>query len=67
MVSVLASCAGDRSSGPNRIKPKTMKLTFVSSPLDIKEKEQRLVGSNQDNVSEWGDMPVYPRTVASVR
>ena len=35
---------------PGRVKQKTMKLVFVSSPLGsiIKENEQRLVGSETD-------------------
>jgi len=30
---------------PDWVKPKTMKLVFVASPRSIKEKEQRLAGS----------------------
>ena len=33
MVSVLASSAVDRGFEPGRVKPKTMKLVFVASPL----------------------------------
>ena len=43
MVSVLNSSAVVRA--PVRVKPKTIKLVFVASPLSIKEKEQRWVGS----------------------
>ena len=34
-------------SSPDRVKPKTIKLVFVASPLNTQlyEKEQRLVGS----------------------
>jgi hypothetical protein len=46
MVSVLVS--GKRGSSPDLVKPKTIKLVCVASSLStylIKEKEQRLVGS----------------------
>jgi hypothetical protein len=33
MVSMLASSAVDRGFDPGRIKPKTIKLVFVASPL----------------------------------
>ena len=33
MVSVLASSAVDRGFEPDRVKPKTIKLVFVASPL----------------------------------
>ena len=45
MVSVLASIAVDHGFEPRRIKPKTLPLVCVASPLSNKEKEQRLVGS----------------------
>jgi len=51
-------------SSPDQLKPKTIKLVFVASPLSsIKENEQRLVGSdNQNNLSEgvylWTDVSV---------
>ena len=34
MVSVLASTAVDRGFEPDRVKPKTIKLVFVASPLN---------------------------------
>ena len=46
-------------SSPDQVKLKTIKLVFVASPLSvrsIKEKEQRLVARNQDNMFEWDDM-----------
>jgi hypothetical protein len=36
MVSVLASSAVDRGSSPGRVKPKTIKLVFVASPLSTR-------------------------------
>ena len=42
MVSVLASSAVDRGFEPGRVKPKTIKLVFVASPLST---QQKLVGS----------------------
>jgi hypothetical protein len=35
MVSVLASSAVDRGFDPDRVKPKTIKLVFVASPLSM--------------------------------
>ena len=43
-LSVLASSAIDCGFEPDRVKPKTIKLVFVF-PCSIKEKEQKLVGS----------------------
>jgi hypothetical protein len=50
MISVLALSAADCGFEPGRIKPKTIKLVIVASPLrmSIKEKEQRLVGSESE-------------------
>jgi hypothetical protein len=50
MVSVLASNVVDLEFEPDRVKPKTMKLVSVASLLStsIKEKEQRLVGSESE-------------------
>jgi hypothetical protein len=36
MVSVLASSAVDRGSSPGRVKPKTIKLVLVASPLSTR-------------------------------
>ena len=47
-VSMLASSAIDRGSTSSWVKPNTIKLVFVASPLiacNIKEKEQRQVGT----------------------
>ena len=33
-----------------------MYLLILRYPRSIKENEQRLVGSGQDNVAKWGDM-----------
>jgi hypothetical protein len=49
-------------SSPDRVKPKTIKLVFIASPLVccIKEREQRLVGLEQGmcpsgaTMSTWG-------------
>ena len=35
MVSVLASGVVDRGLNPGRVKPKTIKLVFVASPLSM--------------------------------
>jgi hypothetical protein len=35
MVSVLASSAVDRGFDPDPVKPKTIKLVFVASPLSM--------------------------------
>jgi hypothetical protein len=35
MVSVLASSAVDRGFDPDQVKPKTIKLVFVASPLSM--------------------------------
>ena len=50
---MLASCVVDRG-----FKPKIIKLVFVASLLrhNINEEEQRLVSSDQDNMSEWSNM-----------
>ena len=45
MVSMLASSAVDRGVKPDQVKSMSINLVFVTSPLSIKEKEQRLVGS----------------------
>jgi hypothetical protein len=45
-----------------QVNPKTIKLVFVASPLahSIKEKKQRLVGSELVyNVSQWTDMSTH--------
>ena len=44
---VLVSVLEIVGSSPDRVKTKTIKLVFVASPLSrsIKEKKQRLVGS----------------------
>ena len=46
---------------PNRVKPKTMKLVFVASPLTpaLRRKSKDWLARNQDNVSEWGDMSIH--------
>jgi hypothetical protein len=50
MVSAFASRAVDCGFKPGRVTPKTIKLVFVDSPLStqIKEKEQKLVGSESE-------------------
>ena len=39
-------------SSPDRVKPRTLKLVFVASPLRRNSKDG--LARNQDNVSEWG-------------
>ena len=48
MVSVLASSAVDRGFESRSGQTKTIQLVFVGSPLSIKEKEQRLIGSESE-------------------
>ena len=52
-------------SNPDRFKRKTMTLVFVTSPLSIKEKEQRLVGSESVYCVRV-ERHVYPQTVVSL-
>ena len=54
MVSVLASSAIDRGFEPDQVKPKTMKLVCVASPLSTQHEGERAKIQNQDNVSELG-------------
>jgi hypothetical protein len=52
-------------SSPDRVKPKTIKLVFVASPLStLRRKSKDGLAQNQNNVSEWGDMSI--RSVVSV-
>ena len=48
MVSVLALSAVDQGFEPQLGQTKTINLVFVVSSLSIKEKEQRLVGSESE-------------------
>ena len=47
MDSVLVSSAVNHDLSFGRVKQKTIKLVFVASPLSIKDKERRMIGSNQ--------------------
>ena len=56
MVNVLASSVVFREFEPGRVKPKTIKLVFVASPLSTKyaalmRKNNDWLARNQDNVS----------------
>jgi hypothetical protein len=59
MISVLTLGAVDLGSSSGRVKPMTIKLVFVASPLSthaaIRSKSKDWLAENQDNVSEWGD------------
>jgi hypothetical protein len=41
MASVLAPCAAHRGFEPSRVKPKTIKLVFVASPLSTQHEGER--------------------------
>ena len=56
MVSVLTSCVVDVGFEPGRVKPKTIKLVFVASSLNMRRKSKDWLARNQNNVSEWSDM-----------
>ena len=59
MFSVFASSAKIVGSSPDRVKPKTMKLIYVGSPLSTQHYEERAktgLARNQNNVSEWNNM-----------
>jgi len=48
-------------SSQDRAKPKTIKLEFVASPLNIKQEEERVKTSfarKQDHLFEWSDMSI---------
>jgi len=48
-------------SSQDRVKPKTIKLECVASPLSIKQEEERLKTSfarKQDHLFEWSDMSI---------
>jgi hypothetical protein len=56
MVSVLASRAVDRGFESLLVKPKTIKLVSVASPISTQH--WRELGRNQDNVSECHDISI---------
>ena len=61
MVNVLASSVVDRGFEPRSGQTKGYKIDiccFSAKHAAFKQKEQRMVYSNQDNVSEWGDMSI---------
>ena len=47
------------SSNPYCVKPKTIKLVFVASPLSKRRMNKDWLAWNQNNVSKWGDMSIY--------
>ena len=52
-------CAVDRVFEPRSVKPKTIKLVFVASPLKhaaLRRKSKDWLALNQNNVSKWSDM-----------
>jgi hypothetical protein len=53
----------DLGSSSGRVKPMTIKLVFVASPLSthaaIRSKSKDWLAENQDNVSECGDMSTH--------
>ena len=52
---MLTSSAVDRGFAPCLVKPMTIKLVFVASPINTKYYKHWLA-RNQNNVSEWSDM-----------
>jgi hypothetical protein len=59
MVRVLSTSAVDRGFDPGRVKPRTIKLVFVASPLSTQHYgESRKTGwlGIKNNVPEWSDM-----------
>jgi hypothetical protein len=58
MDSVFASSAVDRGFEPGRVKPKTITLVCVASPLKqvvLRGKGKDWLARNQNNVFEWSD------------
>jgi hypothetical protein len=49
-------------SSPDRVKPKTIKLVFVASPLRTQHEGERKskdwLAQNRDNVSKWDEMSI---------
>ena len=43
-------------SSPDRVKPTTVRLVFVASPLIMQHEGEDWLARNEDNVSEWCDM-----------
>ena len=46
-------CGFEPTSGQRQ---RLIELVCAASLFSIKEKEQRMIDSNQDNLSEWSDM-----------
>ena len=61
MVSVLAPSVVNRGFQPRSDQTKDYKIGICcfSAKHSIQEKEQRLIGSNQNNVSEWSNMSTH--------
>jgi hypothetical protein len=70
MISVLASSAVDRGFELRSGRTKDYKIGICCSSAkhaSLRRKSKDRLTRNQNNVSEWRDMSVYPRTVVSVR
>ena len=62
MVSMLTLSAVDRGFESRSVKPKTIKLVFVASPLSTQHSGERTKTGwlgIRNNVSEWGDMSIH--------
>ena len=60
MVSVLASSAVDRGFEHRSVKPKDYKIgicCFSAKHTALRRKSNDWLTRNQDNMSEWSDMP----------
>jgi hypothetical protein len=69
MVSVLASSPVDRGFEARSGQTKDYKIgicSFFAKHVALRRKRNDWLARNQNNVSEWSDMSVYPRTVVSV-
>jgi hypothetical protein len=69
MVSVLTSSAVDRGFELRSDQTKDYKIgiwCFSAKHTALSTKSKDWLARNQDNVSKWSNMSVYPRTVVSV-
>ena len=69
MVSVLASSAVKREFESRSGQTKDYEIgicCLFAKHASLRRKSKDWLAPNQDNVFEWGDMSVYPRTVVSV-
>ena len=61
MVSVLVSNAVDRGFEPQTGQTRGYKIgmcCFFAKNAALRKKSKEYLARNQDNVSEWGDMPI---------